>query len=38
MELSVLFICLGGLDKFSSAEREEKIAGFWFARGDQCLG
>ena len=28
----------GGLAKFFSAWRTEKIAGLWFARGDQYLG
>ena len=32
------FVWLGGLVKFSSAWATEKIAGLWFARGDQYLG
>ena len=33
LELSRLFVCLGGLAKFFSAWGAEKIAGLWFALG-----
>ena len=32
------FCLLGGLIKFSSACGRQKIAGLWFARGDQYPG
>ena len=33
MELSGLFLCLGGLIKFFSAWGTEEITGLWFAMG-----
>ena len=33
LELSGLFVCLGGLVKIFSDWRTEEIAGFWFAGG-----
>ena len=38
LELSDLFVCLGGLMKLSSTWEYKKIAGLWFARGDQYPG
>ena len=45
MELSRLFVCLGGLAKFFSVCGTEKIAGLWFwgrrkgtGWGGHCLG
>ena len=35
LELSGLLVCLGDLLSFSVSEGTEKIAGLWFARGDQ---
>ena len=32
LELSGLFVCLGGLTPFFSAWETEQIAGLWFAR------
>ena len=38
LELSVLFVSFGGLSKCFSAWGTEKIAGLWFARGNQYPG
>ena len=38
LELSGLFVCLGGLVKILSAWGTEEIAGLWFAKGDQYPG
>ena len=38
LELSGLFICSEGLVKFFIAWGDKKIAGSWFATGDQYPG
>ena len=38
LELSGLFVCLGGLVKILSAWGTEEIGGLWFAKGDQYPG